>query len=175
MLNTKNPTARKSQEWISRELLGLMETIEYDKISVSEICRKAEIDRRTFYRNFDSKNDVLEHYINALREEYLRMYSDEDRCSSYKAAKYFFEFWSQHLCFIRNMKSSGLSDYVFHLFSAFSMEHNEFLIGNFIPDTKLDYIYAYRIGGFWNVLMTWADKEDNSTPEELAFILSQIE
>lgn len=173
MLNTNNPTAKQSQEWIIRELLGLMETKNYDKISVSEICRKADIDRRTFYRNFNSKNDVLEQYINILRQEYLSNYSDEDGASSYKAAKYFFEFWNRHLCFIKSIKNNGLSDYVFHLFTSFSKEHNEFLIGDFQPDMQLEYIYAYRIGGFWNVLLTLADKENKPTPDELALILSQ--
>lgn len=173
MFNTNNPTAKQSQEWIILALLGLMGTKDYDKISVSEICRKADIDRRTFYRNFDSKNDVLEQYINALRQEYLRLYSDEDRSSSYKAAKYFFEFWSRHLSFIKNIKSNGLSDYIFHLFTTFSKEHNEFLIGDFKPDMQLECIYAYRIGGFWNVLLTLADKENKPTPDELALILSQ--
>ncbi len=172
MLNTNNPTARQSQEWIIRELLSLMETTDYDKISVSEICRKADIDRRTFYRNFNSKNDVLEQYVTALRQEYLSNYSNEDSTSSYKAAKYFFEFWNRHLRFINNIKSNGLSDYVFHLFTTFSKEHNEFLIGDFKPDMRLEYIYAYRIGGFWNVLLTLADKENKPTPEEMALILS---
>lgn len=62
MIHTNNPIALQSQKWIIQALLDLMQIMNYDKISVSEICRKAQLDRRTFYRNFDSKNDVLEQY-----------------------------------------------------------------------------------------------------------------
>ena len=72
MLQSDNPIARQSQRWIIQALLNLMEKMEYDKITVTEICRNADLDRRTFYRNFDSKNDVLEAYISFLEKSILR-------------------------------------------------------------------------------------------------------
>lgn len=63
MLQSSNPIAQQSQRWIVQALLDLMGKEEYDRISVTRICSKAGLDRRTFYRNFESKNDVLEHYI----------------------------------------------------------------------------------------------------------------
>ena len=71
MNNTKNPTALQSQRWILQALLDTMEEKNYDKITVSEICRTAELDRRTFYRNFNSKQEVLEQYIEQLCREYM--------------------------------------------------------------------------------------------------------
>lgn len=73
MLQSINPIAQQSQRWIIQALLDLMEEMEYNKISVTEICRKAGLDRRTFYRNFDSKNDVLEQYVRFLEEEHIKM------------------------------------------------------------------------------------------------------
>jgi AcrR family transcriptional regulator len=174
MLQSINPTAQQSQRWIIQALLELMGSKEYDKISVSEICRKADLDRRTFYRNFDSKNDVLEQYIKILSEEYLQMYASFDYPSNYTAAKIFFEFWSQHLYFIRNMKSCGLSDFIFQRFEKFSKEHTELLIGDDVLKLPVDYVFAYRIGGYWNVMLTWATGETVLTPDEMASIISQI-
>ena len=34
-----------------------------EKISVTELCRAAGLDRTTFYRSFESKDDVLDYYI----------------------------------------------------------------------------------------------------------------
>ena len=107
MLQSNNPTALQSQGWIIQALLDLMEITEYDKISVSAICRKANLDRRTFYRNFDSKTDVLEEYIRLLGEEYIKLYSAIDNPCSYIAVKIFFEFWSRHLNFIKKIKKCG--------------------------------------------------------------------
>jgi AcrR family transcriptional regulator len=174
MLQSNNTTAQQSQRWILQALLELMEKTQYDKISVSEICRKAEVDRRTFYRNYDSKNDVLEQYIRFLREEYIKMYTTIDNPGKYTAAKIFFEFWSQHLYFIRNMKKSGLSDFIFQQFTKFTKEHTEFLIGDNVRRLPIEYVLAYRIGGFWNVMLTWATSDVMLSPDEMAAVISQI-
>lgn len=174
MLQSNNPTAQQSQRWIIQALLGLLEKTEYDKISVSQICRKADLDRRTFYRNFVSKNDVLEQYISLLGEEYIKMYAAIDNPSNYVAAKIFFEFWSQHLYFIRNIKKCGLSDFIFQQFERFTKEHIELLIGDNVLKLSIEYVFAYRIGGFWNVMLTWATSDVMLSPEEMASIISQI-
>lgn len=40
-------------------LLGFMQNRPFKDISVSEICREAKVPRKSFYRYFDSKEDVL--------------------------------------------------------------------------------------------------------------------
>lgn len=49
-----------------------MEEKDYDKITVKEMTKKADLDRSTFYRNFNSKEDVLYLYFNNLAEEYTK-------------------------------------------------------------------------------------------------------
>lgn len=174
MLQSINPTAQQSQRWIIQALLNLMEKTAYDKISVSEICRKADLDRRTFYRNFDSKNDVLEQYISLLGAEYIKMFAAIDNPSNYTAAKVFFEFWSRHLYFIRNIKICGLSDFIFQQFEKFTNEHTQLLIGEDARKLPIEYVFAYRIGGFWNVMLTWVADDVMLSPDEIASIVSRI-
>ncbi len=57
-----NSLAIKSQNWIANALLKLMESHPYKDITVTQICHKANLVRKTFYRNFDSKEDIL-HFI----------------------------------------------------------------------------------------------------------------
>lgn len=174
MLQSSNPTAQQSQRWIIEALLELMEITEYDKINVSEICRKADLDRRTFYRNFDSKKDVLEEHINRLGNEYINTFKMLENPNSYTASRYFFEFWSRHLNFINNIKKCGLSDFAFLQFQKFAKEHRELLIGDDVQKLPAEYVYAYRIGGFWNIMMTWAEDKARLSPDDIALIISQI-
>ncbi len=174
MLQSNNPTAKQSQQWIIQALLDLMEEMEYDKISVSQICHKADLDRRTFYRNFDSKNDVLEQYVGRLGEEYIKSYAALDNPCKYTAAKIFFEFWSRHLPFIRNIRKCGLSDLFFQQFEDFTKEHTKLLISDGVMEFPREYVLSYRIGGFWNVMLTWATKDVILSPEEMASIISRI-
>ena len=53
MYNGNNPTAIKSQRWLTETLLELMEEMPYDDISIMDICKKADLSRQTFYNYFD--------------------------------------------------------------------------------------------------------------------------
>lgn len=48
---------------IKDALLEVIENKTYDRINVSEVCKKAEISRATFYLHFDSLDEVLDGII----------------------------------------------------------------------------------------------------------------
>lgn len=171
--NTNNPTALQSQKWILQALLNLMQKNDYDKISVSEICRIAELDRRTFYRNFDSKNDVLEQYIKDISSDYMTKFNNANISDRYSATLLFFEFWERYIPFIVNIQKCGLSDFVFIRFEKFVKSNQTLLVDRLDNNTVIDYIFAYRIGGFWNVMLTWAANNANITAAKLANIISK--
>lgn len=173
MNNTKNPTAQQSQKWILEALLGLMKDTPYDKLSVSEICRRAEVDRRTFYRNFNSKNEVLEDYIKYLGSEYMAEFNRTANIDRYAATLLFFVFWEKHISFIQDMKKCGLSDFIFSEIEKFVCM-NKVLLVEEAKDKQNGYISAYQIGGFWNAMQTWAWDNNRVSPVEMAGIVCSL-
>lgn len=59
MYEGNNPIALHSREWLVDALLSLMEETPYAKITVRDICNKADLSRQTFYNFFKSKDDVV--------------------------------------------------------------------------------------------------------------------
>jgi len=59
-----NPIAIQSREWLTNALLVLMEEKEFKNISITEIATKADLSRRTFYRIFETKEDMYTTRIN---------------------------------------------------------------------------------------------------------------
>ncbi len=57
-------------EHITNSLLALLEEKTPENISISELCNNAGIGRASFYRNFNSKEDILKAYINKLFDEW---------------------------------------------------------------------------------------------------------
>ena len=55
----ENPVAVQSKQMLLNALLELMEKKAYSSISIKELAECAGLDRKTFYRNFDSKEEVL--------------------------------------------------------------------------------------------------------------------
>ena len=60
-----------SRNRIRFSLVSLMEQYPYSEIVVSAICQKAKVSRQTYYRLFDSKDDVLLLHLNEIMKEYL--------------------------------------------------------------------------------------------------------
>ena len=67
-----NKTALLSQRMIAAALLRLMKQIPFGRITVTEICEEAGVGRKTFYRNFELKEDVIEFYLDELCDVYKR-------------------------------------------------------------------------------------------------------
>ena len=61
--------AAEQQRRIQEGLLQLMGEGEYSRISVSDICRRTGIPRRTFYYYFDSKDEVLDTMLERIVHE----------------------------------------------------------------------------------------------------------
>ncbi|WP_181392791.1 TetR-like C-terminal domain-containing protein [Faecalicatena contorta] len=101
-------------------------------------------------------------------------FNKNNKPDKYYAILTFFRFWERHLHFIRNMQNCGLSNYVFDQFRRFSELQQDLLIGKKKESTTTDYVLAFRIGGFWNVMLTWASNNANLSPEELATIIFQV-
>ncbi|MDR0832408.1 MAG: TetR/AcrR family transcriptional regulator, partial [Bacillales bacterium] len=49
----------RSQQDITFALIYLLGIKKYENISVTDICEKAMISRKTFYNHFQEKNDIL--------------------------------------------------------------------------------------------------------------------
>lgn len=70
MYEGNNPTALNSREWLVNALLTLMETKPYSKITVKDICQKADLSRQTFYNFFETKDDII---LFCIKRCYLEM------------------------------------------------------------------------------------------------------
>lgn len=77
-----NKTALQSQKLITGGLFRLMRRKPFSQITITELCREADMGRKTFYRNFDRKEDVVDFYLDLLRERYgqrLRQHSSGEQ------------------------------------------------------------------------------------------------
>ena len=61
--------AEKSKKAISSALLKVMEIYSYNEITVTQITQEAGLSRKTFYRHFNDKEQVLNYYFAALYQE----------------------------------------------------------------------------------------------------------
>ena len=64
MYSGTNKTALRSQQSLSEALQRLMAVKPYQSISVSELCREADVSRQTYYTLFKTKENIIYYTLN---------------------------------------------------------------------------------------------------------------
>ena len=71
MNNTNGLIAEQSKKKIAEAMLTVMNTYDYKEITVTQITQEARISRKTFYRHFRDKDEILKHLFDSLYQECL--------------------------------------------------------------------------------------------------------
>ena len=61
----------KTKRLLYDTLIDLMKEMPFEEIKVSDICKKALINRSTFYSHYNDKYELLVDFINVLKEEFV--------------------------------------------------------------------------------------------------------
>lgn len=147
------------------------------KITIKEICEKADINRGTFYAHYASQFDLLESVVN----DYLK--NIEIYLQEYQTTKNLYE--SVTLIFQYIEENSSLTQAIFSLNSdidiskkittfidsVYTNEPSLSMVTN-IPEKQE--IYAYITSGVFGVIQNWIQSENKKTPQDMARIVTTL-
>jgi len=175
----KDKRSIQSSGWIYDALAELMNEKIYTEITVTEIVEKAKLGRATFYRNFDSLDDVLrlrcDKTFNELCEyllEYYKTNSSLDKGMNTVFIKPFLRYWYVKSSIIELLIKANRLDIINESFT------NMFKL--FLPHldkshdsiwNHMDYFIAIRSGVAINVLIQWIKNDKNIAPDDLADLI----
>lgn len=69
MNNTNWKIAEQSKQKMVQALLTIMEQYDYKEITITQIAQEAQLSRKTFYRLFSSKDEILSLFFEGLFQE----------------------------------------------------------------------------------------------------------
>ena len=69
-MKRKNEAHELVLQCLTEALLKLMEKKPFNEINVSELCEKAGVARASFYRNYDSMQEILTNYLSSVTDEW---------------------------------------------------------------------------------------------------------
>ena len=165
---------------IAETFLALLDTVGYQKISVSAIVKKARINRSTFYEHFLDKEDLMAQVqtrlitkiVEGLPEVTVLKLDDHELIDSR------INLLIQRIYDHKEAIKLFLSDKSDGLFTArFSVFSEQFLIdGNIVQAIDLPDVYVFSIfqGMILNLIKIWIERDFIETPEEFAKIISRI-
>ena len=175
MQNKKeNPLAAQSKQWILSALLSLMEEKDFDSISIKELMARAGLDRKTFYRNFHTKEEVLFLKLQELCQLYIEKLQALPNISAYTLTKAYFDVCSSNADFLLLLNRHSLLPLALLKFDEYLPVLNDLFLSNPAYRNKSKYELAYQAGGFWNVTIRWLNDGGKETPAEMAQVMSAI-
>ena len=85
-------------------MLKVMNTYDYKEITVTQITQEARISRKTFYRHFRDKDEVLKHLFDTLYQECLSSITEREIHHYWDVVQCFFDFWEKQAETLNLMK-----------------------------------------------------------------------
>ncbi len=174
-MNGHQKQREQSYRMIEEGLFRLMEEKPYARITVSEITKRADVSRRTFYRLYREKDEVLHHYLGGLCQEYRTKSPVLENYNICQISQEYFSFWYQYRYFLLLMHKCGLDEMLYYEISRVSREVVETRIGNqrYKEPREMEYFADYSTGGFTLLLQRWITKGMKEKPEQYARVVSE--
>ena len=170
MKQSTNPSAIRSRKMLTSSLLILMYQKPYQEISIKDIAERADVNRRTFYRNFESKDDILFYYGKLLVGQLGRSIQAKGVFSFHSICESYFEFWALNLDFLKLLKKNNL---LYFLFEQFDQYHDQLHL--FLPKVEhkesAEFSIAFALGGFWSALVQWLNTGAEQSPSYMADLI----
>ncbi len=166
MNKKNNKRRRESVEKIQNAFIFFLETKDIHEITVSDICKKADINRSTFYANFLDIYDLSEKIIDSLHDEIILLYHDELVSGKSKG---------DYIKLFNHVKENqGIYKTYFKLEKDKSNHkwfYNKRLAVEFFENKNIDYHVEFFRNGFNALLKLWLMNGCKETPEELEAII----
>ncbi|WP_080831779.1 TetR/AcrR family transcriptional regulator [Cohnella massiliensis] len=170
-----HPSAILSKRMLAQGLVELLREEEYKEITVTRLCERAQIARRTFYRNFETIEDVLSFSIAGMMEEFVKEMQAHVHDDFKTVVTAYFTFWEKHAWLLLLLSKNQLIHIVFTLYIHYLHQFSNVLWLNdqaAAPDEEEFAVrLAYTSGGLWSVLTYWISSGCRQSPGELAGII----
>ena len=170
-MKPKNETNRLVKECISTALLELMKSKDFTGITITDITQKAGVSRMAYYRNYSSKEDILDQYMDEIGTAIHKKIAKgvtRDRLQEYYQS--LFEQLGVH-------HDLAISTHRAHLAELILRHINKNMALTFPPDAsdaKGRYRHFYLAGAFYNVLMQWIKSGMQESAAEMARICCEM-
>ena len=146
-------------------LMELMEDKAYSEITISDLCKQADLTRATFYRHFKCKDDVLIAYSKVLFTELYGEIEKQDQLTLEKVLLIYFTFWQKHKDYCRLLIQSQLTANSLHCSLQFVKKSMKKIV--FPPDINRKQLEIFVAGGLYSCIEVWMAEGMQEMPEEL--------
>lgn len=174
-MDKRKAANRKARAAIEGALMELLRTKNYSAITVTDIVEQAGVARATYYRNYDSIEDVVDSLLMGMRDEILGSIGIESaQLDRSQIREELFEPFVR--CYrlkrreILSLHNSGFSDSLLTLSADFAAA----AIGD-MPASSVRHYDIYALpGAMYNVLIHWLETGCKESDQKMAAYFANL-
>ncbi|WP_283584342.1 TetR/AcrR family transcriptional regulator [Limosilactobacillus difficilis] len=153
---------------ITKAIIELLKDKEIKEITINELAEKSGTGRVSFYRNFDSKEDIIEQYLTKVISNWYQKNKDvfEQETRDDKLFGSFFKLLSQH---------AELYQLLYKRKLLYLLRHALMKLLSPKPEDSNFYAYtvAFVAGGLYSWVEEWVKRGMPESPEKIEELLKQ--
>lgn len=163
---------------IKESLIELLQSKEIHQVTVTDICKKADINRGTFYTHYKDAYDLFQSMEDELFDQILK-YIQEIPVEEYNSLLLLnvLELIKENkdLCKVLfcNQRDSSILNRILLIVAQIDVS-KVFNNSNLINATITNYYMRYSVGGCISIIETWLENDLPESPKELVQIINHI-
>jgi len=164
MNTTNGKIAEQSKEKFVKALLVIMEQYDFKEITITQLSQEADLSRKTFYRLFKDKDELIKFFFENLYKECLMQIKSKQLQHYWDVVQCYFDFCEERKELLFLLKRNNLLILLFegsykYSFKVFEYVRSKETAG--IYSAFLPYLLAYSIGGMYSMLLKWVESDMN--------------
>lgn len=163
IMNTTNGRiAEQSKKKIANALLVVLQQYDYKEITITQLTQEAKLSRKTFYRLFTYKEDVLSYLFENLYIECFEQIKSQRTQCYWDIVQCYFDFWEERKSLLHIFRQSTLLPVLFDGAYKYSFSIFEYVRSKDVVEQlseQLPYLLAYSIGGMHSMLLKWVEND----------------
>ena len=169
----------KTKASLQEALINLLQHKELDKISISELCKEANVNRGTFYLHYQNVAGLFEEYFHNMTEDLREAYYEPYLITNFKIENlsadmvrifHHVEKYKQFYKIAFNRKTPMM--YYYRLFNT---------IRNYLKDSiaeikleNIEFLASYQANAIIGLVMQWIQNDFKESPEQMNKLLLYI-
>lgn len=175
----ENRRVAMTKRLVQEGLLRLLDKKELAKISVTELCREADVNRATFYRYYGSPADVL----SAIKKQFFQDLLESQEKTDAKAPATYLEVMERMCEYLhenRELAKHIIRNMDFDIpYVVIQMSHGQngtydYLTTHFDDKDSVKLADTFICYGGYSVIRQWLTEDMEKTPQEIAGILCRL-
>ena len=157
-MNEKNKISQTMKEYISEALLLILQSKEFHSVTIGEITKRAGVNRSTYYRNFDSKEDIIKFFYSQILQCCIT-----DR-NNKNMEEHLISIFQQFLIHKENLLCLHRNNLSYLLLEALNVFFTDRIFSSNTAEIRGMVEIYYHTGGIFNIFLLWFDSNMSIEP-----------